>query len=347
MVSDGEVDAFPTEPVVLASAATGVVPFIERAGGDVDRIFGNAGLVPAMAGEPTLRMSLAGFCRLFEGASRNTQDDNFGLWFGQQFEPRDLGLWGYAALSSATLGDALETLVELFPLHQEMSTMRLVADPCGLMRLEYQIQASDILDKRQDAELSLGMFQNVMREGLGAWTAIEEVHFAHAKPEGWRAHRQAFGAPVYFSQPVNALLFRPEGLAKPMPARDPRLRETMRRCLLHLSRRGELRETLLDRVRAAIRASLPDGAPALETIAARLRVTPGAVQRETARAGQTYKELVETARRDLALAYLKRRNLPLTEVALLVGYSELSALSRAVRRWTGQSPRAYRRRALS
>jgi AraC-like DNA-binding protein len=34
----------------------------------------------------------------------------------------------------------------------------------------------------------------------------------------------------------------------------------------------------------------------------------------------------------------------LSEIAFLLGYSELSAFSRAFRRWTGVSPRDYRDR---
>jgi AraC-like DNA-binding protein len=36
--------------------------------------------------------------------------------------------------------------------------------------------------------------------------------------------------------------------------------------------------------------------------------------------------------------------MPLTEVALALGYSELSAFSRAFRAWTGMSPQRFRRR---
>ena len=83
----------PNSPIVLACAATGIVPFIEKLGGDIDRIFGNAGIAPDMAGSPTLKLRLADYCRLFEEASRRTQNDNFGLWFGNQFAPRDRQYW--------------------------------------------------------------------------------------------------------------------------------------------------------------------------------------------------------------------------------------------------------------
>ncbi len=131
-------------PIVLAAAATGLVDFIERQHGDVDSIFGNSGIAPDMAGAPTLKLKLASYCRLFEQAAKQIEGEkfspgNFGLHFGQQFQPRDLGMWGYAAISSPTLGAALDNLVRLFHFHQESSGMQLARGADGLMRLEYQI----------------------------------------------------------------------------------------------------------------------------------------------------------------------------------------------------------------
>jgi AraC-like DNA-binding protein len=330
------------EPIVLSAAASGVVEFIERFRGDIDCIFGHAGLAPDMTGSPTLKLQLSSFCSLFEQASRFTGQDNFGLWFGNQFDPRDLGLWGYAAISAPTLGSALENLVGLFDYHQESSLLRLRQGEDGLMRLEYRIEAPDIVERRQDAELSLGMFYNVIRECCGTGWAPEEVHFEHPRPQGWQEHERAFSAPIYFSQPGNALLFRPDILERPMPGRDPRMMTMMQSCLEGLGRRSDAPASLVDNVRTTIRVKLPDGYPALEHVAQSLRVSTGAIQRELAQKGLVYKDLVEMTRRDLAFMYLRQRQLPLSEIAFLLGYSELSAFSRAVRRWSGTSPRALR-----
>ena len=330
------------EPIVLSAAASGVVEFIERYRGDIDSIFGHAGLAPDMTDSPTLKLQLSSFCSLFEQASRFTGQDNFGLWFGNQFDPRDLGLWGYAAISAPTLGSALENLVDLFDYHQESSLLRLRRDDDGLMRLEYRIEAPDIVERRQDAELSLGMFYNVIRECCGPGWAPEEVHFEHPRPQGWHEHERAFSAPIYFSQPGNALLFRPDILDRPMPGRDPRMMTMMQSCLEGLGRRSQGPVSLVDEVRTAIRVKLPDGYPALEQVADSLRLSTGAIQRELSLRGLAYKDLVEVTRRDLAFMYLRQRHLPLSEIAFLLGYSELSAFSRAVRRWSGASPRALR-----
>jgi AraC-like DNA-binding protein len=347
MASDaGSVIGKGADPSVLASAATGIVKFIERQRGDVDRIFGNAGISPEMAGSPTLQLSLTSYCRLFEESARLTRNDNFGLWFGNSFDPRDLGLWGYASLSAPTLGVALETLVDLFPYHQQSTTMALKAASDGLMRLEYRVDAPQIVERRQDAELSLGMFLNFIREAMGSSWAPEEVHFEHPKPEQWRDHERAFAAPAFFAQPTNAIVFRPHILKHIMPAADPRLLSAMKLCLERLSERQDVRFSITDRVRSAVRSRLPEGFPAIDGIAAELRLPLSTIQRELHYDGLNYSTLVENTRRDLALSYVRQRQLSFSEIAFLVGYSELSAFSRAVRRWTGLSPRALRAEVL-
>lgn len=334
-------------PGVLASAATGIVPWIERHKGDVDRIFGHAGISPEMTGSPTLLLGLNSFCRLFEEGSRLTHNDNFGLWFGVKFNPRDLGLWGYAAVSAPTLLVALQTLVELFPLHQQSSSMRLLRAQNNLMRLEYRIEDAHVFERRQDAELTLGQVLNVMRECLGATWSPEEVHFEHPKPEGWREHERAFSAPVFFSQPTNALVFKTDVLSRPMPAQDLRLMAAMRQCLERIGGRSDLRASVTDQVRAAARARLPEGVPALEDIALELRLSMHVIHRELHGDGLSFTALVDAERKELAISYLRKRQLTFSEIAFLLGYSELSAFSRAVRRWTGNSPRALRASFMS
>jgi AraC-like DNA-binding protein len=95
-------------------------------------------------------------------------------------------------------------------------------------------------------------------------------------------------------------------------------------------------------VKGAVRQRLPEGAPTLEEIAASLRLAPGTIQRALAVEGIGFREAVEVTRFDLARHYLTQAHLPLSEIALLLGYSELSAFTRAFTRWAGVSPRGYR-----
>jgi AraC-like DNA-binding protein len=57
--------------------------------------------------------------------------------------------------------------------------------------------------------------------------------------------------------------------------------------------------------------------------------------------------LLDVLRRDLAMRYLHERQIAIAEVAFLLGFSEASTFHRAFRRWSGTTPAAYRKTALS
>ena len=73
-------------------------------------------------------------------------------------------------------------------------------------------------------------------------------------------------------------------------------------------------------------------------------MSPATLQRRLHASGTTYAEVVRAIRHELAVAHLAKPGQDLAEVALLLGYSELSAFSRAFRGWTGLSPAAWRKR---
>ncbi|MNN67704.1 HTH-type transcriptional regulator VirS [compost metagenome] len=102
------------------------------------------------------------------------------------------------------------------------------------------------------------------------------------------------------------------------------------------------RPDLLEDAGTQIRLSLAEGEPVLEVIAERLELTPAGLQRRLREAGLSFSQLVENTRRELALHYLRQPGRAVSELALLLGYSETSAFSRAFRRWFGVSPRQWR-----
>ncbi len=333
----------PLETGVLATAATGAARFFAERGGNFDQIFGAVGLDPAVASDPTSNISLKSYCDLFETASRQTGHDNIGLWFGQQFRPADLGLLGYVAIYSPNMQAALKNMVELFAFHQQGTEMSL-SRMQGLLSFNYRIFDNQILNRRQDAELSLGMFVNIFRHCYGPGWAPDEVHFEHPKPADWREHERAFKAPVYFGQRANSLVFRADDLERPMPSADPRLLLLLRRCLKTVGIQALGPRSVEEQIKDHLVGALAEGCPTLESVSSALQMSAWTIQRRLAEQGLSFKDLLEETRRELAFAYLKQPHVQLTEIAFLLGYSELSAFSRAFHRWTGLSPRKYRSR---
>lgn len=324
---------------VLSAAASGLDAFISRQGGDVERVLGVAGIDSEVLQHPTLSLRLDSYCRVLEEAAAQSGCDNFGLRYGQQFQPRALGLLGYVGLCSATPEQALHNFARAFPCHQHDTLVRL-ADIGECYRFDYQVRHPAILDKRQDAELTMGMALNLLRHALGPHWAPRAVLFEHDRPQEWREHLGVFDAPVLFNQPCNALLIpKRELLGRVMPEYDPVLLMLVQDAIARLG--GQQSLCLVDQARGLVRAALPAGEPTLECIAAGLELTAAGLQRRLREQNLSLSALIDQVRRELALHYLRRR-LPISELAPLLGYSETSAFSRAFRRWFGTSPRQWR-----
>src|SRR5271157_4831935 len=123
---------------VALVATAGLLPFLSQLGADADRIMGPAGIdagrLDAMA-EGSI--SLAAYVDMMERAARVSGHTDFGLRYGRQFPASSHGLVGDIALTAPTIGIALRQFADLFPLHQEASEVRLIAEG-ELLRLEYR-----------------------------------------------------------------------------------------------------------------------------------------------------------------------------------------------------------------
>jgi AraC-like DNA-binding protein len=100
--------------------------------------------------------------------------------------------------------------------------------------------------------------------------------------------------------------------------------------------------SFVERVRRALRSSLPTRWLTEDEIAARLMISPRVLRLRLAEAGSNFREIVEELRYETARQFLATSVLGFNDVALLLGYSEASAFSRAFRRWSGVAPSAWR-----
>ena len=335
-------------PRVLAAAATGAYEFIREQGCDPDRVVRAAGLNLDQGLSQTASLDLAGYCLLFEETTRQSGRTGIGLSYGRRFMPDMLGLIGFIAMASPTLGCAVENVAELFHHHQSGTMTRLVFQPDGCARLEYRILTRDIIGREQDAELTMGMFCNIFRHVLGERWTPRGIWLEHRRIATQAEYDSAFSAPVRFGMDVNAVVFDRAGLDCAMPQGNTRLLDVLRCSLTSLSPTAGTEvaqadsDLLLSRIRTEIRYSMNNGVPALAQMAETLRIPRWTLQRRLDGMGITFSALVERTRQELAREYLARPMMPIGEIALLLGYSEISAFSRAFRKWTGVSPRLYR-----
>jgi AraC-like DNA-binding protein len=116
----------------------------------------------------------------------------------------------------------------------------------------------------------------------------------------------------------------------------------IRYCEEALERRGPERTTLRSSVENAMAPLLPHGkATAVET-ARRIGMSRRTLVRKLSSDGLTFSEISEELKVNLAKHYLRDGDLPISQVAWLLGYREISAFTHAFRRWTGMTPSQLR-----
>jgi AraC-like DNA-binding protein len=325
---------------ILAGAATGIGPFIAAQGGEPELVFEITGLDPTVIKNPRASMDLSAYVAMLENAARETRQDNFGLIYGRDFLPERLGLIGEIVLAAPTLGSALEHLALWFPWHQQATETRLVRWG-EHWQLTYRILDGSIINRRQDAELTMGMYVNILRACLGSNWTPEIVLFEHPRPTFWKQHESVFDAEIYWSQPRNAIVFKNSKLDIAMPQADRAALAALTYELSQLTGScGAPR--FIDRIKGEIRRSLATGGSSIEDVSDAIGMHRWTLQRQLAEEGTSYSALLEETRRSLAGSYIAQRQLPLTEIAYTMGYSEISAFTRAFRKWYGVSPRRAR-----
>jgi AraC-like DNA-binding protein len=149
------------------------------------------------------------------------------------------------------------------------------------------------------------------------------------------------GLRVRSGQPEDRFLFDPAQWHAPLPqAHADTMRACVDACAALMERRLARRGTSA-RVRARL-LNRPDARPTMAEIAAELHMEERTLRRYLVAEGTSFTELVEEVHETLATQLLSLGSLTVEEVARRLGYADGPAFSHAFKRWTGESPTAWR-----
>ena len=190
------------------------------------------------------------------------------------------------------------------------------------------------------------MALQLLRRLTGSDWRPRRVLFGHRRPRDTVLHEKVFRvAPTFGAAVTTAFLFDAKTLDQAVPGADRRLLPIVEKHLDELLASMDGADRWLGELRTVVARTVCDGHPALRAIARRVGLSERTLQRRLGERGLVWKDVVLDVRRELAQGYLGRGEMPLTEIAFLLGYSELSAFDRAFRKWTGVTPMEWRRRA--
>jgi AraC-like DNA-binding protein len=151
------------------------------------------------------------------------------------------------------------------------------------------------------------------------------------------------GCEVAFGANVDEITF--PGTIKQLPVvnADPYFNKLLvKYCEDMRSKQSSGRGTFRIVVENAISPLLPHGRAHADEIAHQLGLSRRTLARRLASEGLTFEGVLSALRADLAKRYVGEEGLPISQIAWLVGYRDVSAFTHAFTRWTGKTPREAR-----
>jgi AraC-like DNA-binding protein len=335
-------DARHENPTVPAVHALHLVTLVRRWNVPAEDLLAPVGLVEASLADPGARLGLAQIEALVARARTLTREPGLGLYLGLQMSISSHGYLGFAAMSAATVRDALALATRFAPTRTDALRLRLHED-AGSAALVIEERA-DLGAARDFVILALlvGIWQ--MGRALTGRELDGRMDVAFAEPAYMARFAPFAGGRLRFDQPAHQLVFDAAVLELPMKMADPAaLRLAAEQCERELAtlRAGADERVLAQVERLVARAG--GGFRSLDEVARALHLSPRTLKRRLAAEGASFSDVVEHERRERALLLLAAPDLPLDAVAERLGYSDVANFTRAFRRWTGTTPGAYRR----
>jgi len=295
---------------------------------------------PFEAMDPDERVPIGPMLELLRGAVHLTGDEDLGLKAAREIVPGDYGAIEFVANSAGSMRQAIALLGRYLPLVNDALEFSLhVEDDRAFVKIDSRVRLP-----RAAADFQVAAFYVTTLQRGHTMDPNFEVRFTHSMPADLDEYQRTFApGQLCFDAPWSGFVFSANVLDQPFTSADPNLHHVMRKYADMLLGQLPKSESLSDRVRALIAERLASGSPSVTRVARSLGMSRRTLARKLGQERTSFSDLLEDTRRQLALRYVSSYDLALTEIAFLLGFSQSGPFHRAFKRWTGRTPREYRR----
>jgi AraC-like DNA-binding protein len=311
-------------------------------GGDADSLLAKVQIDPAILANRHAVIPYRSLVLVLERTATELRCPDFGMRLATaQGGVKVLGPLEFAMRNSHTVREAFRYCAEHVQVYSTASQMRIKAghEP-GALFFQLQILVGRLPSHPQNVERALLLTQDIAITISHGQVRAREVWLTHEPLSRPAKYREYFGTEVRFGQSMDGLVFTDSDLDLPIPNIDAQIYELSTDFIEN--RFPSVDAILSTRVRSIVERLLLEGDCTYSSVASMLGMHPRTLQRRLRAEGESVESIKDSARRDIALRYLKQSSVPLIRVAKMLGYSETSTLSRSCYRWFSLSPRQLR-----
>lgn len=272
-------------------------------------------------------------------------DRLLGIKLGLRLDMVSLGILGYALMTSATVGDVLNLLVRYKRALLPSMRIELIASAGSVQLRSAAAHLPQSLEQFYKDALYTGLVTNlnVLTDNPAATAALE---LNYGQPEDWAFYESVFGSNIQFNSSRCGLTFDAESLAVVISTSDPVAQDIFRRECDRILANDKHGGMVSERVKQALLAARSEF-PTSAAVAQQMHMSESTLQRRLAKEGARFQQLLDQVRYRLALEYLQGTQLPVSEIAALLGFSNPANFRRSFKRWSEATPAQVRQRNTS
>ncbi len=289
------------------------------------------------------RIPVGQFAAVWHEAVRRTGDEYFGLNFGMEMATNYPGMTLFTVMANCpTVGDALEKFLLYHDVMAD-AVRPVMRRSQSRTLLTWEFHEHVFSAPPHVAEALLCVFVGLLRLISNNAGIVKEVRFAHECPADLKRYESVLGCRVVFKQAENATVLRTGALKIPILLANPELLATVEEFVKNSLENVREKPGLPDTVSRRLQESMMRGEIiSVDAVAAKLAMSRRNLQLKLKEEGFTYQNLLDSARRDIAMHYLKKPEVTICDITFMLGFSEQSAFCRAFKRWTGATPAEFR-----
>lgn len=327
-------------PTTIGTYGLALQKALEANGYDAAGIFAAAGIDHVPSNDPLERLTTAQVAALFHEAVKLTGNPAIGLTVARFMHPSTLHALGYSLLASSTLRDCCERLVNYFRLASEQGDIR-ISEEDDRFCISIHALAEGVAFETIDAwhAFLVRLFRLLYKPDF----APTAVSLARPCPPGYEAqYEKSFHAPVTFDALYCEICLDRAAVDDPLMGGNREIAHQNDRIIEDYMAAMD-KADIIARVKQIIIQTLSSGNCNKQRVANEMAMSPSALQQKLAQRNSSFQDLLNQVRRSLALAYMEQARVSITEMSFMLGFADTSSFTRAFRRWTGNSPRDYRR----
>ena len=192
-------------------------------------------------------------------------------------------------------------------------------------------------------ETGIGGIYNVLRELCGEDVHPSKITLMGAEPAQKEPYEAFFACPVCFSPVTSSMSFSASLLMLPIRSEKRFLKQLFEQQAEAYLRSLPQTDSFLSAFQHVLDRGLKSGTPSINYVASMLGLSRVTLQRRLKDYHLTFQSTLDKTRLEMAKMYLKDPQLSLTDISMLLAFSEQSAFSRSFKRWTGRTPQQFRR----